>query len=110
LCSLVSMKKKPESGAFLVMKNKLKASKIDDQRARLTYEQDRFVCVILHVSSWRYGHIVTFWCIHDDCNLCVCDFASQETCLCDYLYAVQFFVWFTYSLASTKKNKLTGAG
>jgi hypothetical protein len=39
--------------------------------------------------------------------ICVCDFASQETCLCDYLCAVQFFVWFTYSLASMKKNKPT---
>jgi hypothetical protein len=24
--------------------------------------------------------------------ICVCDFASQETCLCDYFCAVQFFV------------------
>jgi hypothetical protein len=57
-------------------------------------------CVILHISPWRYGRIVTlFWCINDDCNLCVCDFASQETCFCDYLCAVQFFVWFTYPLA-----------
>jgi hypothetical protein len=31
------------------------------------------VCVILHISSWRYGRLVTlFWCINDDCNLCVC--------------------------------------
>jgi hypothetical protein len=78
-----------------------------------TCEQDRSVCVILHISSWRYGHIVTlFWCINDDCNMCVCvcDFASQETCLSDYLCAVQFFVWFTYSLASMKKNKPTGTG
>jgi hypothetical protein len=30
------------------------------------------VCVILHISSWRYGHIVIlFWCINDDYNLCV---------------------------------------
>jgi hypothetical protein len=37
-----------------------------------TCEQDRSVCVILHISSWRYGHIVTLvWCINDDCNLCV---------------------------------------
>jgi hypothetical protein len=58
------------------------------------------VCVILHIASWRYGRIVTlFWCINDVCNLCVCDFAPQETCFCDYLCAVQFFVWFTYSLA-----------
>jgi hypothetical protein len=42
--------------------------------------------------------------------VCVCDFVSQETCLCDYLYTVQLFVWFTYSLASMKKNKPTGAG
>jgi hypothetical protein len=43
-----------------------------------------WVCVILHIASWRYGRIVTlFWCINDDCNVCVCDFASQETCLCD---------------------------
>jgi hypothetical protein len=28
------------------------------------------VCEILHISSWRYGRIVTlFWCINDDCNL-----------------------------------------
>jgi hypothetical protein len=40
--------------------------------ARSTCEQDRFVCVILHIASWRYGRIVTlFWCINDDCNLCV---------------------------------------
>jgi hypothetical protein len=38
-----------------------------------TCEQDRCVYVILHISSWRYGRIVTlFWCINDDCNLCVC--------------------------------------
>jgi hypothetical protein len=24
--------------------------------------------------------------------VCVCDFASQEACLCDYLCVVQFFV------------------
>jgi hypothetical protein len=30
------------------------------------------VCVILHITSWRYGRIVTlFWCINDDCNMCV---------------------------------------
>jgi hypothetical protein len=66
--------------------------------------------VILHISSWRHGRIVTFWCINDDCNLCVCDFASQKTCLCDYLCIVQFFVWITYSLESMKKNKPTEAG
>jgi hypothetical protein len=44
----------------------------------MTCEQDRpaskiDVCVIWHISSWRYGSIVTlFWCINDDCNLCVC--------------------------------------
>jgi hypothetical protein len=151
--------KKSEFGAYLVTKNKPKASKIDDLWARSTCEKDRSVCVILHISSWRYGRIVTFWCINDDCNLCVwfcisrdmlvwlslcstifcmiylltckheeeqahegwlihvtfdvicvCDFASQETCLCDYLCAVQFFVWFTYSLASMKKKKPTRAG
>jgi hypothetical protein len=76
-----------------------------------TCEQDRSVCVILHIFSWRYGRIVTFlWCINDDNNLCVCDFASQETCMCDYLCAVQFFVWFTYSHARVKKNKLMGPG
>jgi hypothetical protein len=40
-----------------------------------TCDQDRCVCVcvILHISSWRYGHIVTLlWCINDDYNLCVC--------------------------------------
>jgi hypothetical protein len=65
-----------------------------------------YVCVILHVASWRYGRIVTlFWCINDDCNLCVCViFASQETCFCDYLYAVQFFVWFSYSLAKLEEQ------
>jgi hypothetical protein len=63
-----------------------------------TCEQDRCVCVILHISPWRYGRIVTLsWCINDDCNLCVCDFASQETCFCDYPCGVQFFVWLTYS-------------
>jgi hypothetical protein len=40
---------------------------------RSTCEQDRCVCVILHISSWRYGRIVTlFWCINDDYNMCVC--------------------------------------
>jgi hypothetical protein len=30
------------------------------------------VCVILHISSWRYGRNVTFfWCINDECNLYV---------------------------------------
>jgi hypothetical protein len=98
-----------------------------------TCEQDRCVCVILHISSWRYGRSVTlfwyinddcnlcvcvilqitswrygcivtlFWCINDDCNLCVYDFASQETCFCDYLCAVQFFIWFTHSLAKLEE-------
>jgi hypothetical protein len=139
------------------MKNKQKASKI------MNYEQDwpasnidLCVCVIFHISSWRYGRIVTFfWCINDDCNLCVCvilhlkrhacviislqynflydlpthsqawkrksrwrlanpylfwsnlcvcDFASQETCMCDYLCVVQFFVWFTDSLAKHEEQ------
>jgi hypothetical protein len=73
----------------------------------MTCEQDRCVCVILHISSWRYGRIVTlFWCINDDSNLCVCvcDFSSQETCFCDYLCAEQFFVWFTYSLAKLEEQ------
>jgi hypothetical protein len=39
LCSLVSMKKKPKSRAYLVMKNKPKASKID-MRTRLIYVCD----------------------------------------------------------------------
>jgi hypothetical protein len=70
-----------------------------------TCEQDRCVCVILNISSWRYGRIVTlFWCINDDCNLSVCDFAFQETRFCDYLCAVQFFVWFTYSLAKLEEQ------
>jgi uncharacterized membrane protein SirB2 len=34
----------------------------------------------------------------------MCDFASQETCFCDYLYAVQFFVRFTYSLAKLEEQ------
>jgi hypothetical protein len=102
-------------------------------------QQDRWpagkidVCVILHISSWRYGCIVTlFWCINDDCNpcvrdfayhiwrygrivtlfgcinddynLCVCDFSSQETCFCDYHCAVHFFIWFTYSLAKLEEQ------
>jgi hypothetical protein len=33
------MKKKPESGAYLIMKNKPKVSKIDDLRAR--YMKDK---------------------------------------------------------------------
>jgi hypothetical protein len=38
-----------------------------------TCEQDRCVCGILHISSWRYGRIVTlFGCINDDYNLHVC--------------------------------------
>jgi hypothetical protein len=160
------MKKKPESGAYLVMKNKPKESKIDDLRARSTCEQNQSVCVILHISSWRYGRIVTFWCINDDCNLCVCvwfcisrdmlvwlslcstifcmiylltckheeeqtdggwlicvsfDVISVCVCVCvwfcisrDMLVWLSLwstiFVWFTYSLASMKKNKPTGAG
>jgi hypothetical protein len=49
-------------------------NKINDLQARsTTCEQDRCVCVILHISSWRYDRIVTlFWCINDDYNLCVC--------------------------------------
>jgi hypothetical protein len=50
------------------------------------------MCVILHIASWRYGRILTlFWCINDDSTLCVFDFACQETCFCNYLCAVQFF-------------------
>jgi hypothetical protein len=54
-----------------VQQDRRPGSKIDDLRAR-----SMCVCVILHISSWRYGRIVTlFWCINDDYNLCVCDFA-----------------------------------
>jgi hypothetical protein len=43
-----------------------------------TCRQDRCECMILHILSWRYGRIVTlFWCINDDCNLCVCDFSYR---------------------------------
>jgi hypothetical protein len=94
----------------------------------MTCEQDWCVCVILHISSWRYGRIVTlFWCINDDYNLCVCvcvilHIASwrygrivtlfwciNDDCnLCVILHlkrhAVQFFVWFTYSLAKLKEQ------
>jgi hypothetical protein len=39
--------------------------------------------------------------------VCVCDFASQETCFCDYMYN------FLYDLPThlqSLKNKPTGAG
>jgi hypothetical protein len=51
-----------------VQQDRRPTSKIDDLRAR-----SMCVCVILHISSWRYGRIVTlFWCINDDCHLFVC--------------------------------------
>jgi hypothetical protein len=54
------------------------------------------VCVILHIASWRYGRIVTlFWCINNDCNLCVCDFASQETFV---IISVQYIFCMIYLL------------
>jgi hypothetical protein len=58
-----------------------------------------------HLQAWKrtswqgVANLCLFWY-----NLCVCDFASQETCLCDYLCAVQFFVWFTYSLAKLEEQ------
>jgi hypothetical protein len=39
----------------------------------------------------------------------LCDFVSPETCLCDYLCAVQFLYDLTTHLQSMK-NKPTGAG
>jgi hypothetical protein len=122
LCSLVRWGRSQNlDGAYLVMKNKPKASKIDDLRARSTCEQDWSVCVILHV-PWSLFFLPPCFLpqiAEGSCKpkfgssvicVCVCDFASQETWLCDYLCAVQFFVWFTYSLASMKKNKPMGAG
>jgi hypothetical protein len=72
LCCLIASLAINRDGAYLITM----CNKIDDLRARsTTCEQDRCVCVcvILHISSWRYGRIVTlFWCISDDYNLCVC--------------------------------------
>jgi hypothetical protein len=97
-----------EFEAYLVMKNKPKASKINDLRARSTCEQDQFVCGILHVSSWRYGCIVTFfWCINDDCNLCVWFCISRDLLVWLSLCSTIFYM-ITYSLASLKKIKTTG--
>jgi hypothetical protein len=131
-------------------------SKIDDLRARSTCEQDRSVCVILHILSRGYGRIITFfWCINDDV-ICVCVIlhlkrhacviisvqynflydlpthlqAGRRTsrwglanpclfwynmCVCVILHlkrhacviiSVQynFFVWFTYSLATLEEQ------
>jgi hypothetical protein len=47
-----------------ILKLKISGCDIDDLRARSTCEQDRSVCAILHILSWRYGRIVTFWCIY----------------------------------------------
>jgi hypothetical protein len=62
--------------------------------ARSTCEQDRCLCVILHISSWRYGRIVTlFWCINDDCNLCVCDFAYHIMKIWPHCNLVLMYQW-----------------
>jgi hypothetical protein len=77
-----------------------------------TYEQDRCVCVcvILHISSWRYGHVVTlFWCINHDCSMmtviCVCVILHVKR-HAFVIISVQynFFVWFTYSLAKFEEQ------
>jgi hypothetical protein len=72
----------------------------------------RSVCVCyfayLVMKMWPHCNLLLMYIVV--CNPSVSDFASQETCLCDYLCAIQFFVWFTYSLASMKKNKPTRAG
>jgi hypothetical protein len=59
-----------------------------------TCEQDRCGCVILHISSWRYGRIVTlFWCINDDYNLCVCDFAYCVMKILPHCNLVSMYQW-----------------
>jgi hypothetical protein len=51
------------------------------------------VCVILHISSWRYGRIVTlFWCINDDYNLCVWFCISKDMLLWLSLCSTIFFM------------------
>jgi hypothetical protein len=45
-------------------------------------------------------------CVSFD-EICVCDFASQETCLCDYLCAIKFLYDLPTHLQS-RKNKPTG--
>jgi hypothetical protein len=44
----------------------------------------------------------------DVISVCVCDFACQDTCLCDYLYAVHFLYDLPTHLQSMK-NKTTRA-
>jgi hypothetical protein len=63
--------------------------------ARLTTcEQDQCVCVVLHISSWRYGHIVTlFWCINDDCNLCLCDFSYRMMNIQPHCNLILMYQW-----------------
>jgi hypothetical protein len=52
------------------------------------------VCVILHIFSWRYGRIVTlFWCINDDYNLCVCDFAYLIMKIWPHCNLVLMYQW-----------------
>jgi hypothetical protein len=59
-----------------------------------TCEQDRCVCVILHISSWRYGRIVIlFWCTNDDYNLCVCDFAYHAMKIWPHCNLVLMYQW-----------------
>jgi hypothetical protein len=106
------MRKQPEYGAYLVVKNQAKASKVDDLWARSTCEQDWSVCVILHISSWRYGRIVTFfWCINDDCNLCVCvcHFTPEETCAC-VIISVQYIFCMIYLLTCKHEEEQADGG
>jgi hypothetical protein len=57
LCGLISSLAINRDGTYLMTT----CNKINDLRAR-----SMCVCVILHISSWRYGCIVTlFWCIND---------------------------------------------
>jgi hypothetical protein len=85
-----------------VQQDRRPTSKIDDLRAR-----SMCVCVILHISSWRYGRIVTlFWCINDDCHLfvCVCvwfcisrheDMATLQPCSdVSMMIVISVCVWF----------------
>jgi hypothetical protein len=70
-----------------------------------------FLCVILHIASWRYGRIVTmFWCINDDCNLCVCVILHLKR-HAFVIISVQYnFLYDLPTHLQILKNKPTGAG
>jgi hypothetical protein len=88
LCSLVRWGRSQNlDGAYLVMKNKPKASKIDDLRARSTCEQDRSVCVILHV-PWSLFFLPPCFLPQIAEGSCKPKFGSSVICVC---------VWFCIS-------------